>query len=95
MRVISHTSREAYGSISKKLGEKQQIVLEALGELGVANNRGIASQLGWEINRVTGRMNELRKLGRVELAHTSVSETGVKNKYWRVSDPNENQTRLI
>lgn len=95
MRVISHTSREAYASLLPKLSEKQQLVLDALGELGVANNRTIARQLGWEINRVTGRVKELRDKGRVELAHTNISETGVKNKYWRIKDPEDNQARLI
>lgn len=95
MRVISHTSREAYASLLPKISEKQQLVLDALGELGIANNRAIAHQLGWEINRVTGRVNELRKLGRVELAYTNKDVTGKRTKCWRVKNPVDNQVPLI
>jgi DNA-binding MarR family transcriptional regulator len=92
---MSHTSKEAYASIVSSLGEKQRIVLSALGELGIANNRAIAHQLGWEINRVTGRVNELRKLGRVELAYTNKDVTGKRTKCWRVKNPVDNQVPLI
>lgn len=48
----------ADGSISIR----QQQVLKCLKEeLGMATNKMIAKKLGWDINRVTGRITELRE----------------------------------
>lgn len=90
MTVMSITSKEAYASIAPRLGEKQKLVLEALEELGVATNKQIAQHLGWEINRVTGRMKELRDYGRIEL-HSTTRELGSKMrvKVWKLHKPTE------
>lgn len=48
------------------LTHKQLEVLICLkNELGQATNRMIAKKLGWDINRVTGRVRELRDKGLV------------------------------
>jgi len=53
------------GTISKR----QAQVLKVLHlELGQATNRMIANKLGWDINRVTGRISELRNKGLVSHA---------------------------
>jgi len=87
MRVVATTSKEAYASIQDRLGEKQQLVLGALEELNVGCNDEIARQLGWPINRVTGRVNEIRKMGRIELAFIKPGTYGKNVKYWRVAPP--------
>jgi DNA-binding MarR family transcriptional regulator len=53
------------GTISKR----QAQVLKVLHvELGQATNRMIARKLDWDINRVTGRVSELREKGLIEHA---------------------------
>ena len=53
------------GTISKR----QAQVLKVLHvDLGQATNRMIAKKLDWDINRVTGRVSELREKGLVEHA---------------------------
>ena len=57
---MNFTSLEAYGSIKEKLQEKEKQVISAIKQLGgKATNKQIAKFLGWEINRVTGRVNSL------------------------------------
>lgn len=59
------TSLLAYREIEDKLGEKQKEVYNMLKNLGSANNSILAKKLGWEINRVTPRVKELREIGLV------------------------------
>lgn len=61
----SKTSLLAYIEVLENLGEKQLIVLQTIKKLGECNNKMIANELGWEINRVTGRVNELHKDGAI------------------------------
>jgi Mn-dependent DtxR family transcriptional regulator len=44
---------------------KQQTVYGAIKSKGMATNRMIAKALGWDINRVTGRVTELVNKGMV------------------------------
>ena len=50
------------------ISKRQAQVLAVLMDLGQATNRMIAKKLGWDINRVTGRVSELREKGLVEYA---------------------------
>ena len=50
------------------ISKRQAQVLAVLMDLGQATNRMIAKKLGWDINRVTGRVSELREKGLVEHA---------------------------
>lgn len=84
--MITETSREAFKKL-RDLGEKQQQVHGTLGELGVASNQDVANKLGWPINRVTGRMKELRDYGFVVVHGLKVNEFGNSVKTWCVSDP--------
>lgn len=61
--LMNEKSLDAYDSIKDELGDKQQKVLETVITLGMATNRMISQSLGWEINRVTGRVNELVNKG--------------------------------
>jgi len=56
------TSLLAYAEVLENLGEKQSKVYAAIRELKSCNNKMIARKLNWNINCVTGRVNELRKL---------------------------------
>lgn len=64
--MIADTSLQAYKDIRDKLGEKQLTVLEAIKSHPDSTNFRLAKILGWEINRVTGRVNELAGLGYIE-----------------------------
>lgn len=63
--MIQPTSLLAYDNIQKDLGEMQLKVFACLKNLESANNTILARKLGWTINRVTPRINELRKMGLV------------------------------
>lgn len=91
---VAHTSISAYKAIQDKLTPRQQQVLEVLERFGKASNQQIADNLGMPINRITGRVNELVKLQRVEQAGTRTGKYGFTEKLWRVkaNDPPEQLT---
>ena len=49
---------------------KQMTVYGAIKALSTSTNRNIAKHLGWEINRVTGRVTELVNKGMVKASGT-------------------------
>lgn len=59
------TSLFAYIGVKPKINSRQKDVYEALRKFNHATNKQIAEYLGWEINRLTPRMGELRKMGLV------------------------------
>ena len=68
MKNINNKSIESYQKLveDNTLTKRQAEVLKCLNqELGSGTNRMIAKKLGWDINRVTGRINELRNKGLV------------------------------
>tara|TARA_R110000824_G_scaffold181898_6_gene362769 strand:+ start:2856 stop:3173 length:318 start_codon:yes stop_codon:yes gene_type:complete len=68
MKNINNKSIESYQKLveDNTLTKRQAEVLKCLTqELGSGTNRMIAKKLGWDINRVTGRINELRNKGLV------------------------------
>lgn len=91
--MIAETSRQAFEKIQDKLGDKQQAVYEALGELGVATNEQIADHLGWPIQSVTGRVTELNKLGLVGVEGIGRSKAGNSAKRWGIRDLNDRNLR--
>lgn len=71
MKNVSTTSINSYKKLIKNntLSIRQTEVLKCLKQdLGKGTNRMIAKKLGWDINRVTGRINELREKGLVKNA---------------------------
>lgn len=84
--MVSQTSILAYKEVEPKLGHRQRAVLEALETLGTANNKEIAQYLDWEINRVTGRVNELRTLKKIEIAYKGRSAEGRTVQFYRVKE---------
>lgn len=62
------TSFPAYEEVlSENLGKKQQAVMDVIVDSRIGlTNKEIAEKLGWPINTVTPRTNELVKMGWVE-----------------------------
>lgn len=83
--AVASTSLTAYKSIVN-LGAKQTTVLEKIEEIQPCSNRQIARSLGWEINRVTGRVNELAKLGLIKTESIQTGETGRPEKLWQIKE---------
>ena len=69
------------------LTRRQVQVLQALkNELGMGTNRMIAKKLGWDINRVTGRVKELRSKGLIKYAGDFIDkETNRTVNLWKAS----------
>lgn len=87
--VMSYTSRLAYDSV-QNLGEKQSEVLSKIEELQPCSNKKIAKALGWEINRVTGRVNELAKMGLIKSEKVARNDLGRLEKLWELNEKEEN-----
>jgi DNA-binding MarR family transcriptional regulator len=90
--AVASTSKKAYNNL-KDLGDKQYQVHQAIGELGTPSNQDIADKLGWEINRVTGRVNELSKYGFVEVSGLKLGRFGNMVKTWRAVNPADNKIK--
>ena len=52
------------------LGDKQKTIYTLIKKKGPMTNRQIARNLGWDINRVTGRVTELVNKGMVKASGT-------------------------
>ena len=68
---VDNKSIDSYKKLSEDntLTKRQiQVLICLKTELGQATNRMIAKKLGWDINRVTGRVSELRQKGLIEHA---------------------------
>lgn len=81
---IAYTSRLAYDSV-QNLGNKQIEVLEKIEELQPCSNKQIAESLHWEINRVTGRVNELAKKGLIKTEGMARNNIGRLEKLWQIN----------
>lgn len=69
--MVNQKSNDSYKQLFDEgvISKRQAQVLKVLHqELGQATNRMIARKLDWDINRVTGRISELREKGLVEYA---------------------------
>ena len=63
---IQPTSLQSYYTeIKPHLGDRQKVVLEEIKKGGNMTNNEIAASLGVQINTITPRVHELRKLGLV------------------------------
>ena len=63
--MIRKTQIDSLKELKKTIDGKRKAVYEMLLTKGAATNRMIAKDLGWDINRVTGRVTELVGLGMV------------------------------
>ena len=83
---IQPTSQQAYFTeVLPTLTDRHQQVLKALATVENATNSELSRMLGWEINRITPRIFELReKKLVVEASKRKCKITGRKALAWRV-----------
>jgi predicted transcriptional regulator len=83
--MARQTSRDAYHSIEGTIGFRQRAVYNALHESGPMTNNELAELLGWRINTINPRVNELVKMGFVrEEKRRPCKITGFKAIAWEV-----------
>lgn len=87
--MIAETSRQAYEAAKPKIGNNQRVVLDVIKVNGAITNEGISFALGWPINRVTPRVNELFHKGLVGVEGRGVNKSGQTAKLWSYRDPND------
>ncbi len=81
--TIAQTSIDAYNSIQDLKGRRLE-VYQKLEEIQPASGQQVADALGWPINRVTGRMSELKKLSLIELVRVQKSKFGATETVWQI-----------
>ena len=90
---VRDTSLEAYEDIRPKPRNNQTIVYSLLAQKGPLTDREIAVTLGWEINCVTGRRNELVQTGGiVDRGKRECTITRRKVHTWGLRSPEEQAT---
>ena len=96
MNRIPQTQIESYHSI-QDLGKKQYNVYAAVRMQDGATSCEIAELLGWQINCVVSRVNELVKLEYLEAGKPRLNKkTGKMNISWQVKIPEtKNQMELL
>ena len=86
---MDQKSIDSYKELVKDNGltRRQIQVLQILkDEIGMGTNRMIAKKLGWDINRVTGRVKELRSKGLIKYAGDFIDkETNRTVNLWKAS----------
>ena len=79
------TSFQAADSIKDVAKMHQEVIVACLKRFGPLGKDGIAKQTGLESNQVARRMNELQKLGLIELTGKNVkSNSGRAEREWRI-----------
>ncbi|MDE2097936.1 MAG: hypothetical protein KGL39_11855 [Patescibacteria group bacterium] len=85
MTLATLTRDESYHALTG-LGARQRSVVEALREHGPLSDRQLADLLGWPINRVVPRRNELSASGQlVEAGTVYDAQTGRNVTRWAVN----------
>lgn len=87
---VVQTSILAYERVTPTLQARETAVLTALKALGVASNMELSRELGWSVNRVTGRTYSLRAKGVIEdagiseckVTGSSVHKWTIKKEWW-------------
>lgn len=84
---VTNTSRLAYQNSYPKHGTHRRIVLEVIKMLEVSTDFQIAELLGWKINSVTPRRNELVHSGLIEEKFEKIDPlTNTKVKWWHIKN---------
>lgn len=85
MKIATDTRNESFHALSE-ISTKQQAVLDTVKSYGPITDRDIADRLGWTINRVTGRRNELVAMGAVSRAGKVLDASTNRNvSTWGIS----------
>ena len=85
---VRSTSRQTFfNEVKPKISQKQQEVYVALQiAKRPINNLELSKYLGWPINSVTPRVNELVEMGKVEEAFRDIyPATGRRTIYWKAA----------
>ena len=83
--MIRKTQIESLKETLKTVSDRQKSVLSTLTIAGPCTNREISKLLGWDINRITGRITELVNLGLVTTDGTKKDlETNRTVTLWKV-----------
>lgn len=83
---MQQTSILAFRAL-ERVGQKQKACYRVIEQLENACNQDIGRMLGWEINRVTPRVKELRELSLVEEAYRDIYRpTGRTVIYWKLKE---------
>tara|TARA_R100001463_G_scaffold13104_3_gene35139 strand:- start:267 stop:521 length:255 start_codon:yes stop_codon:yes gene_type:complete len=83
--MIRQTQVDSLKKLKKTINGKRKTVYDMLLIKGSATNRMIARALGWDINRVTGRITELVGLGMVTADGTTYdNDTNRTVTLWKV-----------
>ena len=79
---VRQTSINAYHALD--LTDQQADILQALRVIGESCIADIAHNLGWERSTVSGRMNELKELGKIVFVGKRKSKTtNITSEFWR------------
>jgi len=82
--MIRKTQVNSLKKLKTTIDGKRKTVYDILTLKGSATNRMIAKALGWDINRVTGRVTELVNLGLVTADNTTYdSDTNRTVTLWK------------
>ena len=82
--MIRKTQVNSLKKLKTTIDGKRKTVYDILTSKGSATNRMIAKALGWDINRVTGRVTELVNLGMVTADGTTYdSDTNRTVTLWK------------
>jgi predicted transcriptional regulator len=82
---IRATSIESFYHILENIGDRQLECLKAIRKLQPVSDRQLKDYLGWEINQVNGRRNELLKMGIILKYKEGTSEkTKRKVIFWKI-----------
>lgn len=84
--MIKDTSLIAYLSVLPETALARASVMKALNEIGEACNQEVSKYLGWEINRITPRMNELVKMKLVEGEKKYYQKTKKTVYFWKLKN---------
>lgn len=84
--MIQSTSKQVYFSeVLPTLGDRQKAIYSVLNKHYNLTNKELSSLLGWEINTITPRVNELVKKGFVhEVERRKCKVTGRNSIAWGV-----------
>jgi hypothetical protein len=74
-----------HSEVKPTLGDRQEVVYDAMQHRESFTNSELAAFLNWPINTITPRVKELREIGLVELAgRRRCRVTGMEVNAWRV-----------
>lgn len=84
----SATQLASWDELQETIGERRSQVLAIIIAYGPVTTKGVAAELGWEINNVSGRITELRDEYSLIEEHDSVTDpvTNRKCSRWKVKD---------